>query len=41
MGSSTQTVRRPMQVQMIEDSLTAAKLTMDPLTRRQVAHLMT
>lgn len=41
MNSASQTVGRPMEVLMVEDSLTAAKLTMGALTKGQVAHHMT
>ena len=37
----SQTVGRPMEVLMVEDSLTAAKLTMGALTKGHVAHHMT
>lgn len=36
-----QMVGRPMEVLMVEDSLTSAKLTMGALTKGQVAHHMT
>lgn len=41
MSHCSQTVGRPMEVLMVEDSLTAAKLTMGALTRGQVAHHLT
>lgn len=41
MNSESQTVGRPMEVLMVEDSLTAAKLTMGALTKGQIAHHMT
>lgn len=40
-SNSSQTVGRPMEVLMVEDSLTAAKLTMGALTKGQIAHHMT
>lgn len=36
-----QTVGRPMEVLMVEDSLTAAKLTMGALTKGQIPHHLT
>lgn len=39
--SDSQMVGRPMEVLMVEDSLTAAKLTMGALTKGQIAHRMT
>lgn len=41
MNSDTQTVGRPMEVLMVEDSLAAAKLTMGALAKGHVAHHMT
>jgi CheY-like chemotaxis protein len=41
MNTESQTVGRPMEVLMIEDSLTAAKLTMGALNKGQIAHHMT
>ena len=40
-SSPHQTVGRPMEVLMVEDSLTAAKLTMGALSKGQIAHHMT
>lgn len=40
-SAASQTVGRPMEVLMVEDSLTAAKLTMGALTKGQIAHHMT
>lgn len=39
--SGSQTVGRPMEVLMVEDSLTAAKLTMGALVKGNIAHHMT
>ena len=41
MNSDHQTVGRPMEVLMVEDSLTAAKLTMGALAKGHIAHHMT
>lgn len=40
-SAASQTVGRPMEVLMVEDSLTAAKLTMGALAKGQIAHHMT
>ena len=39
--SDSQMVGRPMEVLMVEDSLTAAKLTIGALTKGQISHHMT
>ncbi|MBC8128642.1 MAG: response regulator, partial [Gloeobacteraceae cyanobacterium ES-bin-144] len=39
--NDSQMVGRPMEVLMVEDSLTGAKLTMGALTKGQVTHHMT
>lgn len=40
-STASQTVGRPMEVLMVEDSLTAAKLTMGALTKGKIAHRLT
>ncbi len=39
--TDSQTVGRPMEVLMVEDSLTATKLTMGALTKGQILHRLT
>ena len=39
--NTSQTVGRPMEILMVEDSLVAAKLTMGALTNGQIQHRMT
>ena len=40
-SDGSQTVGRPMEILMVEDSLTAARLTMGALTKGQIQHRMT